>query len=77
MILQARMNLQGRVATDPHHAHHDHHANALWQEVKMSISSPSDESSSNDEGEGKPSVDELVEAIKFLLNDGSSNDEGV
>jgi hypothetical protein len=23
-----------RVATDPHHAHHGHHASALWQEVK-------------------------------------------
>jgi hypothetical protein len=33
---------------------------------KMSIQSSSDNSSSDDEGEGKPSVDELVEAIKFL-----------
>jgi hypothetical protein len=31
---------------------------------KMSIPSSSDESSSDDEGEGKPSVDELAEAIK-------------
>jgi hypothetical protein len=31
MTLQAEMNLQVRVATDPHHAHH---ASALWQEVK-------------------------------------------
>jgi hypothetical protein len=30
--------------------------------VKMSTPSSSDESSSDDEGEGKPSVDELVEA---------------
>jgi hypothetical protein len=28
------MNLQGRAATDPHHAHHGRHTNALWQEVK-------------------------------------------
>jgi hypothetical protein len=28
------MNLQGRAATGPHHAHHGHHTNALWQEVK-------------------------------------------
>ena len=34
MTLQAKMNLQGRPVTDPHLAHHDHHANALWQEVK-------------------------------------------
>jgi hypothetical protein len=33
---------------------------------KMSIPSSSDESSSDDEGEGKPSIDELVEAIKFF-----------
>jgi hypothetical protein len=31
MTLQAKMNLQGHTATDPHHGHH---ANALWQEVK-------------------------------------------
>jgi hypothetical protein len=31
MILQAKMNLQGHVAIDPHHGHH---ASALWQEVK-------------------------------------------
>jgi hypothetical protein len=34
MIFQAKMNLQERAATDPHHAHHGHHTNALWQEVK-------------------------------------------
>jgi hypothetical protein len=34
MTLQAKMNLQGRIATDPHHAHHGHHTGALWQEVK-------------------------------------------
>jgi hypothetical protein len=34
MTLQAKMNLQGHAATDPHHAHHGHHASALWQEVK-------------------------------------------
>jgi FtsZ-binding cell division protein ZapB len=33
---------------------------------KMSIPSSSDDSSSDDEGEGKPSVDELVEAVKFF-----------
>jgi hypothetical protein len=33
---------------------------------KMSIPSSSDDSSSDDEGEGKPSVDELAEAIFFL-----------
>jgi hypothetical protein len=33
---------------------------------KMSIPSSSDESNSDDEGEGKPSVDELAEAIKFF-----------
>jgi hypothetical protein len=33
---------------------------------KMSIPSSSDESSSDDEGEGKPSIDELVEAVKFF-----------
>jgi hypothetical protein len=33
---------------------------------KMSIPSSSDESNSDDEGEGKPSVDELAEAHKFF-----------
>jgi hypothetical protein len=33
---------------------------------KMSIPSSSDDSRSVDEGEGKPSVDELVEAVKFF-----------
>jgi hypothetical protein len=33
---------------------------------KMSIPSSSDDSGSDDEGEGKPSVDELTEAIIFL-----------
>jgi hypothetical protein len=39
---------------------------------KMSIPSSNDDSSSDDEGEGKPSVDELAEAVKvfkmFALN---------
>jgi hypothetical protein len=34
MTLQAKMNLQGRATTNPHHAHHGHHTSALWQEVK-------------------------------------------
>jgi hypothetical protein len=38
----------------------------LMESGKMSIPSSSDESSSNDEGEGKPSVDELAEAVKFF-----------
>jgi hypothetical protein len=38
----------------------------LMARSKMSIPSSSDESSSDDEGEGKPSVDELVEAVKFF-----------
>jgi hypothetical protein len=33
---------------------------------KMSIPSSSDDSSSHDEGEGKPSLDELAEAVKFF-----------
>jgi hypothetical protein len=33
---------------------------------KMSIPSSSDESSSDDEGEGKPYVDELAEVVKFF-----------
>jgi hypothetical protein len=33
---------------------------------KMSIPSSSDESSGDDEGEGKPFVDELAEAVKFF-----------
>jgi hypothetical protein len=33
---------------------------------KMSIPPSSDESSSDDKGEGKPSVDNLAEAIKFF-----------
>jgi hypothetical protein len=33
---------------------------------KMSIPSSSDESSSVDEGEGKPSIDELAEAVNFF-----------
>jgi hypothetical protein len=31
MTLQAKMNLRGHAATDPHH---DHHTSVLWQEVK-------------------------------------------
>ena len=38
----------------------------LMARGKMSVPSSSDESSSDDEGEGKPSVDELVEAVKFF-----------
>jgi hypothetical protein len=38
----------------------------LMARGKMSIPSSSDESSSDDEGEGKPSVDELVEAVNFF-----------
>jgi hypothetical protein len=34
ITLQAKMDLQGRAAPDPHRAHHGHHASALWQEVK-------------------------------------------
>jgi hypothetical protein len=33
---------------------------------KMSNPSSSDENSSDDEGEGKPSIDELAEAVKFF-----------
>jgi hypothetical protein len=33
---------------------------------KMSIPSSSDESNSDDEGEEKPSVDELAEVVKFF-----------
>jgi hypothetical protein len=33
---------------------------------KMSIPSSSDDNSSDDEGEGKPSLDELAEAVKFF-----------
>jgi hypothetical protein len=33
---------------------------------KMSIPSSSDDNSSDDEGEGNPSVDELAEAVKFF-----------
>jgi hypothetical protein len=36
----------------------------LMARGKMSIPSTSDDSSSDDEGEGKPSVDELVEVVK-------------
>jgi hypothetical protein len=38
----------------------------LMARGKMSIPSSSDESSSDDECEGKPSVDELAEAVKFF-----------
>jgi hypothetical protein len=38
----------------------------LMARGKMSIPSSSDESSSDDEGEGKPSVDELTEAVNFF-----------
>jgi hypothetical protein len=38
----------------------------LMARGKMSIPSSSYDSSSNDEGEGKPSVDELAEAVKFF-----------
>jgi FtsZ-binding cell division protein ZapB len=38
----------------------------LMARGKISIPSSSDESSSNEKGEGKPSVDELAEAVKFF-----------
>jgi hypothetical protein len=38
----------------------------LMTRGKMSIPSSSDDSRSDDEGEGKPSIDELAEAIKFF-----------
>jgi hypothetical protein len=38
----------------------------LMARGKMSVPFSSDESSSDDEGEGKPSVDELAEAVKFF-----------
>ena len=38
----------------------------LMARGKMCIPSSSDESSSNDEGEGKPSIDELAEAVEFF-----------
>jgi hypothetical protein len=38
----------------------------LMARGKMSIPSSSDDSSSDDEGEGKPSVDELAEAVNFF-----------
>jgi hypothetical protein len=38
----------------------------LMARGKMSIPSSIDDSSSDDEGEGKPSLDELAEAIKFF-----------
>jgi hypothetical protein len=38
----------------------------LMARGKMSIPSSSDDSSSHDDDEGKPSVDELVEAVKFF-----------
>jgi hypothetical protein len=38
----------------------------LMARGKMSIPSSSDDSSSNDEGEGKPSIDELAEAVKLF-----------
>jgi hypothetical protein len=38
----------------------------LMARGKMSIPSSSDDSSRDDEGEGKPSIDELAEAVKFF-----------
>jgi hypothetical protein len=38
----------------------------LMARGKMSIPSSSDESSSDDEGEGKPSIDVLAEAVNFF-----------
>jgi hypothetical protein len=40
----------------------------LMARGKMSIPSSSDDSSSDDEGEGKPSIDELAEAVKIFQN---------
>jgi hypothetical protein len=38
----------------------------LMARGKMSIPSSSDDNSSDDEGEGKPSIDEFVEAVNFF-----------
>ena len=66
MTLQAKMNLQGHTTTNPHHTHHGR-SKCLMARGQMSIPSFSDDSSSDDdEGEGKPSLDELAEAIKFF-----------
>jgi hypothetical protein len=35
MILQAKMILQGLAVTAFHHTLHDHHTNAIWQNVKQ------------------------------------------
>jgi hypothetical protein len=40
---------------------------------KMSIPSSSDDSSSDDEGEGKPFVDELAKAVNFFRMYAQSN----
>jgi hypothetical protein len=47
-------------------SHRSSSRKCLMARGKLSISSSSDESSSDDEGEGKPSVDELAEAVKFF-----------
>jgi hypothetical protein len=48
------------------HNHRFSSRKCLMARGKMSIPSYSDDSSSDNEGEGKPSVDEFAEAVKFF-----------
>jgi hypothetical protein len=48
------------------HSHRSSSRKCLMVRCKMSIPTSSDDSSSDDEGEGKPFVDELAEVIKFF-----------
>jgi hypothetical protein len=52
--------------TRGHHSSSWSSRKCLMARGKMSIPSSSDDSGSDDEGEGKPSIDELAEAIKFF-----------
>jgi hypothetical protein len=65
MMHQAKMIVQGLVATALHHALHGHLTNALRQEVKQ-VSSSSDESDDECDEEGKPSLHELAHDVKFF-----------
>jgi hypothetical protein len=68
-------NLDDSSSEDEHPRMHSHQSSSLssWSSLKclmarrkMSIPSSSDDSSSDDEGEGKLSIDELAKIVKFI-----------
>jgi hypothetical protein len=66
MLIIKHQNLFSQMARGPFSLQRSSHK-CFMARGKMSIPSSSDDNSSDDdEGEGKPSLDELAEAVKFF-----------